>query len=47
MTLEFVGEATELPESVIQEGVAFLAKDVLDTLHALCGQPRRSSASGK
>jgi hypothetical protein len=34
MTLEFVGEPTELPEGVIQEAVAFLAKDALDTLTA-------------
>ena len=47
MTLEFVGEPTELPESVIQEAVAFLAKDALDTLTALFDQPRGSSASGK
>jgi hypothetical protein len=47
MTLEFVGEPTELPESVVQEGVAFLAKDALDTLAALFDQPRGSSASGK
>jgi hypothetical protein len=47
MTLDFVGEPTELPESVIREGVAFLAKDVLDTLSALFDQPRGSCASGK
>lgn len=47
MMLEFVGEPTELPESVIQEGVAFLAKDLLDTLSALFDQPRGSSASRK
>ncbi|HEX9110566.1 MAG TPA: hypothetical protein VF845_03750 [Terriglobales bacterium] len=47
MMLEFVGEPTELPESVVQEAVAFLAKDVLDTLSALFDQPRGSSASGK
>jgi hypothetical protein len=47
MMLDFVGEPTELPESVIQEAVAFLAKDALDTLNALFDQPRGSSASGK
>jgi hypothetical protein len=47
MTLEFVGEPTELPEKVIQEGAIFLAQDVLDTLSALFDRPRRSSASGK
>jgi hypothetical protein len=46
MTLEFVGEPTELPERVIQEGVDFLAKDALDTLPALFDRPRRSWASG-
>jgi hypothetical protein len=47
MTLEFVGQPTELPEKVIQEGATFLAKDVLDTLSAPFDQPRRSSASGR
>jgi len=47
MTLEFVGEPTELPESVIQEAVAFLAKDALDTLSALFDQPCGPYASGK
>jgi hypothetical protein len=47
MTLEFVGEPTELPESVVQEAAAFLAKDALDTLATLFDQRRGSSASGK
>jgi hypothetical protein len=47
MTLEFVGEPTELPESVIQEASAFLAKDALDTLATLFDQRRGSCASGK
>jgi hypothetical protein len=47
MMLDFVGEPTELPESVVQEAVAFLAKDALDTLAALFDQPCGSSASGK
>jgi hypothetical protein len=46
MTLEFVGEPTELPESVLQEAAAFLGKDALDTLTTLFDQRRGSSASG-
>ena len=46
MTLEFVGEPTELPESVLQETAAFLGKDALDTLTTLFDHRRRSSAPG-
>lgn len=35
MTLDFVGDPTELPENVMQEAITFLARDALDTLTAL------------
>jgi hypothetical protein len=47
MALDFVGESTELPENVIREAIAFLTRDALDTLAALCNQQRGSSASGR
>ena len=40
MTLECVGEPTGLPETVVQEAVAFLVKDVLDTVVTLCERAR-------
>ena len=46
MMLDFVGESKELPENVMQEAIAFLAQDVLDTMVALCREPHRSSATG-
>jgi hypothetical protein len=36
MTLNFVGEPTEMPESVIQEAATFLTQDALDTMAELC-----------
>ena len=47
MTLDFVGDPTELPESVIREAIAFLTRDALDTIVTFCNQQRKSSASGK
>lgn len=47
MTLDFVGEPAELPENVFEEATAFLAKDALDTMAALCDQRRISSVSGE
>jgi hypothetical protein len=47
MTCECVGESTEVPASVIGETVAFLTRDTLDTLAALCRQQHSSSASGR
>jgi hypothetical protein len=46
MMLDFVGESKELPESVIQEAITFLAQDVLDTMVALCREQSSSSATG-
>jgi hypothetical protein len=46
MALDFVGEPTELPENVIREAIAFLTRDALDTMAALCNQQSSSSASG-
>jgi hypothetical protein len=46
MTMDFVGESTELPEKAIHEAITFLTRDALDTLVSLCNQQRSSSASG-
>lgn len=46
MTLDFVGEPTELPKSVMREAIAFLVRDDLDSMAALCNQRRSSSAPG-
>jgi hypothetical protein len=44
MTLDPIGQPTDVPESAIQEAIAFLARDALDTLVALCRQRSPSSA---
>ena len=46
MTLDFVGEPTELPEDVMREAITFLTRDALDTMAALCNQQNSSPASG-
>ena len=46
MTMDFVGESTEMPEKAIQEAITFLTRDALDTLAALCHERHSSSASG-
>jgi len=47
MTLNFMGEPTELPENVVREAIVFLATDALDTL-ARPGNVRTDSfASGQ
>ncbi|MGA2980569.1 MAG: SRPBCC family protein [Terriglobales bacterium] len=45
MTMDLIGKSSEVSESDFHEGVAFLVKDALDTMAALC-QRRASSASG-
>jgi len=45
ITMDLVGESSELSESALHEAVAFVIKDALDTMAALCRR-RASSASG-
>jgi hypothetical protein len=46
MTLECVGESSEVSESVMRDAVTFLGKDALDTVVTLCNQSQRPSAAG-
>ncbi len=45
ITMDLVGKSPELSESELHDAAAFIIKDALDTLAALC-QQRASSASG-
>lgn len=45
MTVNLVGESSELPASALYEAVTFVVKDALDTMAALC-RSRASFASG-
>jgi hypothetical protein len=45
ITMDLVGKSSELSETAVQEAVAFIIQDSLDTMVALC-QRRASSASG-
>ena len=47
VTMDSVGESTELPQRVIQEALNFLTRDTLDTMVTLCNQQGNSSASGE
>ena len=47
ITMDSVGESTELPESAVHEALNFFTRDALDTMVTLCNQRRKSSASGK
>jgi hypothetical protein len=47
VTMDAVGSSTELPESAIQEAIAFLAQDALDTVAALCIKRPNSSVPGQ
>ena len=44
MTLDPIGQPTDVSESAIQEAIAFLVKDALDTMATLCHQRSNSSA---
>jgi len=48
VTMDPIGESTELPEATIDEALKFLTRDALDTVVALCNENegRNSSASG-
>jgi hypothetical protein len=46
MTMDFVGKSSELSESAVHDAIAFVTKDALDTVVALCRR-RSSSASGQ
>jgi hypothetical protein len=45
LVMNLVGESPELAENVVRDAVAFIIKDSLDTMAALC-QRHRASASG-
>ncbi len=45
MTLELIGKSTELSEKALHDAVAFITRDALDSMAALC-QRSASSATG-
>jgi hypothetical protein len=45
MTMDFVGESTELSEKALGEAVTFIVKDALDTIVTLC--QRRASSTAR
>jgi hypothetical protein len=45
MTMDFVGKSSELSENAVHDAIAFVTKDALDSMAALCQRRRGSSAS--
>ena len=47
VTMDSVGESTEIPERTVHEALDFFTRDALDTVVALCNQKRDAPPSGK
>lgn len=44
MSMEFVGQSSELPDKEVRQTIAFFTKDALDTMAAIC-HPKRAASS--